>query len=211
MKPVVGLLRATKDQVFQDLEGIKPGKRWRRQIEEALNVAHLIVLFWCYHSSRSDEVRKEYELALSAGKNVVPVLLDMTPLPEELKAFQWVDFRELVGVGHRSFKHWLTILEVLMLGFVLIFAAWYGLLWLGASYPPPDTKRFSPWLEYSTLLALIVLTLVWLVRRVRQYRIRRKWRQLTGRTLQTWNWHNIGMQPASALTKVKPRTPQTPA
>jgi hypothetical protein len=174
VKPVVGLLRATKDLVFQDVDSIKPGKRWREQIEEALHAAHLIVLFWCYHSSRSDEVRKEYELALSTGKDVLPVLLDTTPIPEELKAFQWVDFRQLVGVGHRSFKHWLTILEVLMLGFVLIFAAWYGLLRLGASYPPPDTKRFSPWLEYSALLALIVLTLVWLVRRVRQYRIRKK-------------------------------------
>jgi len=42
VKPVVGLLRATKeDLVFQDVDGITPGRRWRPQIEEALRVAHL--------------------------------------------------------------------------------------------------------------------------------------------------------------------------
>src|SRR5262245_31410695 len=109
VKPVVGLLRATKDLVFQDVEGIRPGRQWRRQIEDALHAAHLVVLFWCYHSSRSTEVRKEYEFALSMGKNVLPVLFDKTPLPEALNEFQWVDFQWLVGLRHRSFKRWVVI------------------------------------------------------------------------------------------------------
>src|SRR5215470_11931992 len=126
VKPVVGLLRATKGLVFQDVEAVQPGSRWRPQIEEALGVAHLIVLFWCYHSSRSSEVRKEYELALSTGKDVLPVLLDATPLPKELDEFQWVDFRQFVGLGHRSFKRWLAIaatvatVVVLLVGFLAI-------------------------------------------------------------------------------------------
>lgn len=109
VKPVVGLLRATKGLVFQDVEAVQPGSRWRPQIAEALRVAHLIVLFWCYHSSRSAEVRKEYELALSTGKDVLPVLLDATPLPKELNEYQWVDFRQFVGLGHRSLNRWLAI------------------------------------------------------------------------------------------------------
>jgi hypothetical protein len=121
VKPVVGLLRATKDLVFQDVDSVMPGMRWRPQVEEALRVAHLIVLFWCYHSSRSAEVRKEYELALSTGKDVLPVLLDATPLPRELNEYQWVDFREFVGLGHRFLKRWLAITaaaSVLMVGFL---------------------------------------------------------------------------------------------
>jgi len=120
VKPVVGLLRATKDLVFQDVDGVMPGKRWRPQIEEGLRVAHLVVLFWCYHSSRSVEVKKEYELALSTGKDVLPVLLDATPLPKELDEYQWVDFREFVGLGHRFLKQRLAIAAaalVLMVGF----------------------------------------------------------------------------------------------
>ena len=122
VKPVVGLLRATKDLVFQDGDSIRPGNRWREQMEEALHVAHLVILFWCYHSSRSTEVRKEYEFALSTGKHMLPVLLDKTPLPEQLNEFQWVDFRQLVRLGHRSFKRWLAIAAavsvLMMVGFL---------------------------------------------------------------------------------------------
>jgi TIR domain len=121
VKPVVGLLRATKDLVFQDVDSVMPGMRWRPQVDEALRVAHLIVLFWCYHSSRSAEVRKEYELALSTGKDVLPVLLDATPLPRELNEYQWVDFREFVGLGHRFLKRWIAIVaaaSVAMVGFL---------------------------------------------------------------------------------------------
>jgi len=34
VKPVVGLLRATKDLVFQDVTEIRPGKKWRPQIRK---------------------------------------------------------------------------------------------------------------------------------------------------------------------------------
>jgi TIR domain len=60
VKPVVGLLRATDDIVFQDVDSIKPGRRWRGQIEEAIYAAYLVIVFWCYHSSKSAEVRAEY-------------------------------------------------------------------------------------------------------------------------------------------------------
>src|SRR5262245_50402196 len=101
VSPVVRLLRATKNLVFQDLDSLKPGRRWREQLEEAVGSATLVVVFWCHHSSRSVEVKKEYELALAAGKDVLPVLLDATPLPEGLGEFQWVDFRDLTGLRHR--------------------------------------------------------------------------------------------------------------
>jgi hypothetical protein len=141
VKPVVGLLRATKDLVFQDVDGVTPGTKWRPQIEEALGVAHLIVLFWCYHSSRSAEVRKEYESALSTGKDVLPVLLDATPLPKELNEFQWVDFRQFVGLGHRSFKRRLATaaaaVSVLMVGLL-------ALVILPREAPVPNSKYPTP-------------------------------------------------------------------
>jgi TIR domain len=199
VKPVVGLLRATKDLVFQDIDGIMPGKRWRPQIEEALSVAHLIVLFWCHHSSRSPEVRKEYELALSTGKDVLPVLLDATPLPKELDEFQWVDFRQLAGLGHRS-KRGLAIAAVsVLLMIVFLGSAW---VWMATKEGPPSKIEPAPlpqpplpteppgtepapqppplvppapfpWgviLFTATVLALAI----WLVRRARRYRIRKK-------------------------------------
>lgn len=167
VKPVVGLLRATKDLVFQDVDSIRLGNRWREQMEEALHVAHLVILFWCYHSSRSTEVRNEYEFALSTGKHMLPVLLDKTPLPEQLNEFQWVDFRQLVGLGHRSFKHWLTVaVSILMTWF---FATVFLLLL---------AEKMMDWqlAPEETISMGLILTALLILRRssVRRYRIGRK-------------------------------------
>jgi hypothetical protein len=141
VQPVVRLLRATEDLVFQDLDSIQPGKRWRREIAEALDAAQLFILFWCYHSSRSVEVRKEYELALTTGKDVLPVLLDTTPLPEQLNEFQRVDFRHLVGSAHRSYRRWiiLAVMFVVMAGLSFLFIL--PQTWLPSQTQPPAQTR----------------------------------------------------------------------
>jgi TIR domain len=164
VKPVVGLLRATKDLVFQDFDSIKPGRRWREQIEQALHAAHLVVLFWCYHSSRSTEVRKEYEFALSTGKDMLPVLLDATPLPKELDEFQWVDFRGLVGL-HRSPKHriLMAVLAVLMVALLLSIIYIRFSSFFGGPKPGPDPLYlqlviYSVWVLGLTLF--VVATVV---------------------------------------------------
>jgi hypothetical protein len=183
VQPVVGLLRATEDLVFQDLDSIKPGRRWRREIEEALYAAQLFVLFWCYHSSQSAEVRKEYELALTIGKDVLPVLLDTTPLPEQLNEFQWVDFRHLVGSAHRFYRHWviLAVVFVLMVGLSFLFTLPQSLpRSVDTPFPgqiQPVPSRLPP--EADILVfALILLTLfvatalalvIWRVRKARRW------------------------------------------
>jgi TIR domain len=141
VQPVVRLLRATEDLVFQDLDSIQPGKRWRREIAEALDAAQLFILFWCYHSSRSVEVRKEYELALTTGKDVLPVLLDTTPLPEQLNEFQRGDFRHLLGSAHRSYRRWiiLAVMFVVMAGLSFLFIL--PQTWLPSQTQPPAQTR----------------------------------------------------------------------
>ncbi len=44
--PVVALLRVNASFVFQDITDIKPGKKWRREIDDALNKADLVVVFY---------------------------------------------------------------------------------------------------------------------------------------------------------------------
>jgi hypothetical protein len=100
--PIVKLLRLNKTLVFQDMDSIELGRRWREQASRALAEARLIVLFWCVHSSRSSEVESEYRSALKTGKDLLPVLLDATPLPAELSEFQWIDFRGTVGANHTN-------------------------------------------------------------------------------------------------------------
>ena len=100
--PVVKLLRVNKSLVFQDIDSIQPGKRWRSELASALAEAHLVVVFWCDHARRSNEVSKEWKAAIEQKKDLLPLLLDATPLPSELAEFQWIDFRGTVGANHSS-------------------------------------------------------------------------------------------------------------
>lgn len=100
--PVVRLLRVNESLVFQDTDRIAPGKRWRDQIANALADSNLVVVFWCDHACRSIEVSSEWRAAIDQDKDVLPLLLDATPLPPALGQFQWIDFRGVVGANHSS-------------------------------------------------------------------------------------------------------------
>lgn len=134
--PVVQLLRGTRELVFRDADSIKPGSKWRQEIEAGLQSSSLFVLFWCAHSAASPQVKGEYELALAHGKDILPVLFDDTPLPDSLGAYQWVDFRELAAVAHpkRRARRLLVGVSALVLTFSLA-----GSLFLAQRQQLPDT------------------------------------------------------------------------
>jgi hypothetical protein len=102
--PVVALLRVNNSFVFQDITGIKPGKKWRREIDDALNKADLVVVFWCDHANKSDLVKIEWSSAVHQEKDLLPLLLDSTPLPPELAQYQWIDFQKVIGANHRAIE-----------------------------------------------------------------------------------------------------------
>ena len=102
VEPVVDLLRATRDMVFHDVDSIPPGEQWRPALERALTETHLLVVFWCRHAAESEFVRAEYDLGMERGKKVLPLLIDDTPLPDKLGAYQWIDFRKTIGPTHAA-------------------------------------------------------------------------------------------------------------
>jgi hypothetical protein len=131
LQPVVRLMRIGDEPVFFDIENLRAGSRWREQLDAALADARMLVVFWCLHSSRSPEVSREYQAAISAEKDVVPVLLDWTPLPAALAAFQWIDLRRL----GRSEHSWFSGAKVsrYAVAIVLCASVLTGLsLWLGS-------------------------------------------------------------------------------
>jgi hypothetical protein len=93
VSPVVDLLRVTGSRVFRDEDSIRPGEKWRLAITESLRAAKTCVVFWCIHSAKSEEVRREYRTAIELEKEVVPVLLDNTKLVDDLRSYQAVDLR----------------------------------------------------------------------------------------------------------------------
>jgi len=68
----------------------------------AISEANVVLVFWCHHSQTSYEVRKEFALALEQGKDVLPLLMDGTPLPSKLATRRAIDFRDRLGVIHEG-------------------------------------------------------------------------------------------------------------
>jgi TIR domain len=92
--PIVQLVRALKkDSVFVDFISIRPGEKWADEIIKALEHCQTVLVFWCEHSAVSDWVRQEYEEGIRANKEIIPILLDDTEVPDPLRAYQWLDFR----------------------------------------------------------------------------------------------------------------------
>src|SRR5436305_3267456 len=98
--PVVALLRASEALVFRDADSIRPGKRWREEIGTAISAATTVVVFWCRHARASAEVGNEIRAAITQKKDILPLLMDETPLPQDLAEFQYIDFRKAFGDGH---------------------------------------------------------------------------------------------------------------
>lgn len=93
VEPVVELLRSGASQVFMDVDHLRPGDQWRVVLEKNLEDASTLLVFWSRNSRKSEAVAKEWHDAKAANKRIIPIRLDNTALPEELSAYQYIDFR----------------------------------------------------------------------------------------------------------------------
>jgi hypothetical protein len=100
--PLVQFLRISASQVFRDVDNIPPGAEWQAVLADAIQDCGTFLLFWCCHSSRSQEVRKAVEQALSYKKPIVPVLLDNTELAPDIRKYHGIDLRIMLG-NHEGF------------------------------------------------------------------------------------------------------------
>ncbi len=91
VNPLVQLLQVANRYVFLDFRDIEPGDKWEQDLLPALKRSKKVVVIWCIHASRSEWVLREVEIAVRGKKRIIPVLIDDTPLPENLAQFQWID------------------------------------------------------------------------------------------------------------------------
>jgi TIR domain len=106
---VIEFMRITGAPVFRDRDGIRPGQKWRAVLDQSIADADAIVVFWSEAAKESEEVRNEWRLGIERGKDIIPVLLDQTPLDPSLSEYQFIDLGSIVRVGHP----WEDILEEL--------------------------------------------------------------------------------------------------
>ena len=85
--------------MFIDHRTIKPGTRWEAKLQEGLDLADMLIVFWTRNSSQSDWVRKEVEYFHTQYPDhpIVPVLGDETPLSELLNSYQHSDFLPFIN------------------------------------------------------------------------------------------------------------------
>lgn len=96
---LASLLEALEHHVFVDRRAIRAGRRWRTVLEQELQAADVLVVFWTRHAARSDWVRREYESFETQfpDRPLVPVIGDTTPLAKSLQARQLSDFCPLLN------------------------------------------------------------------------------------------------------------------
>jgi hypothetical protein len=86
--------------VWIDREQIKAGKTWRAQIVQAIDTCDAFVLMLSSHSTISENVRKEIDLAEDANRTVFILKLDsVTKIPTEMRyqlvGLQYIDLLTL--------------------------------------------------------------------------------------------------------------------
>ena len=93
--PIVSILRAVGAKAFRDADNIPPGKKWRLVIEESIDAASVMLVFWCEHAQKSMEVRREWMRALATQTDTIPIRLTDQQLDPELATLQAIDLRSL--------------------------------------------------------------------------------------------------------------------
>ncbi len=91
-RPVVDCLArlaAIYGPVWTDAD-IRPGDPWRAAVGGVIRRADVVLVVWSAAAASSTEVGAEWRQALAAGRRVVPVVTDASPLPSDLASRQWV-------------------------------------------------------------------------------------------------------------------------
>ena len=81
----VGNLERFGYRVWIDRAGIRGGQQWNETIVRAIKEAQALVLLLSPNSARSDNVRREIDLAVEARKRIIPIELQVTTIPENLQ------------------------------------------------------------------------------------------------------------------------------
>lgn len=161
VEPIVRLLRSNDSLVFRDTDDIRGGKKWSEVLLNAIEEADKTVLFWCDHSKNSAEVTKEWKHAIAHDKDVLPLLLDNTPLPEELLEYQFIDFREL---ARHEGKRWSKLSTRItgFAGFSVVLAGTFFINPMQSSGSDPvNPALLSLLFTFPILVFFGILLLVW--------------------------------------------------
>lgn len=82
---------------FIDRYNLRFGDRWEQIVDLAIQRSQGVVVFWCRHANSSKQVRREYVLANTEEKRIIPVKLDGTRMCSILCAHHYHDHSKSLG------------------------------------------------------------------------------------------------------------------
>jgi len=149
--------------VWLDYRRLIPGTPWAGQIQKGLQEAEVVLLVVSKDSIASQYVELEWRHVLNEkNKRIILVIFEAVKLPDELKKYEWVDFRGSYEAGIKELISQLNqpIQETQAppeSGFKAPFIVWVSIL-LSAIAGVYSLLSF-----WSVLLPLILIPLAWQV------------------------------------------------
>ena len=105
-------LNAAGYELWIDRLGIRGGEQWRREIVDAIGGANVLILVLSRNSAKSDNVRKELDLAEGEKKRILPIVIQSVTIPAEMKyqlaGLQLTDFTADFETGFNQLLEALT-------------------------------------------------------------------------------------------------------
>jgi hypothetical protein len=92
--------------VWRDI-GIRGGEDWRKEIDQAIKEAFVLIVVVTPAAKASEYVTYEWAFASGAGVKVIPILHKKTDLHPRLEALQYLDFTI------RNVRPWDTLFDLL--------------------------------------------------------------------------------------------------
>ena len=202
VKPLVDLNPEFQTAAWLDYVHTVPGSDWGEQHQRAIRNCYRLVLLWTRHAAASPQVEREWRWALQCGTPVVPVMLDDTPLPDELRHLHGVSLRryvkgppgrltlgyylpfEWLGLGDMSDALSATAIAIVLTGLLglcvywLITASTFGRMFAGGSI--------------VVIGGLLLFGLVLFGDAINRYRLRTHLSRLVIQSLREWGRENRG-------------------
>ncbi|MCW9059955.1 MAG: toll/interleukin-1 receptor domain-containing protein [Gammaproteobacteria bacterium] len=94
--PLVDMNEDLQRAAWVDYLHTTPGSDWNEEHKSAIKRSYRLILLWSVNSAQSKTVEKEWRWALKCGTQIVPVLLDETPLPPEVSHLHGVSLKDYV-------------------------------------------------------------------------------------------------------------------
>src|SRR5215471_4148510 len=92
-------LRKLGFETWVDRQRLAGGQRWRRELQEAVEQAQVLLIVLSPDAIASRSVQIEFDYALELSKLLIPVYYRQCNVPMELRAIQWIDFRHSYEQG----------------------------------------------------------------------------------------------------------------